>query len=152
MRVVTNVDVVKGTGTKIMRFLQSSDIGYRGFGEAYFSIVPCGIERYWKIHTRTTCNIMVPHGSVMFVVAEYDLSSWSFIELGVGQQKRLTIPPMIWYGFLGVGENESIIANIIDTEHQDEENDVEQKELVLNAPKAEVLWKEQTVKYRKSLK
>lgn len=152
MNVVSNLDVVKGNGTKVIKFMQSSDIGYKGFGEAYFSVVPCGVERYWKIHKRTTCNLMVPHGRVIFVVAEYDLSSWSFIELGLEQQKRLTIPPMNWYGFLGVGQQESIIANIIDRKHQDEENDEEQKELVLNAPKSEVLWKKQIIEYRESWK
>lgn len=152
MNIVSKVDVIKGNGTKVIRFMQSSDSGYKGFGEAYFSIVPYDIERYWKIHKSTTCNLMVPHGRVVFVVAEYDLSSWSFIELGVEQQKRLTIPPMNWYGFLGVGEQESVIANIIDRKHKDEENDAEQKELVLKSPKAEVLWDEQTIKYRESWK
>ena len=85
-------------------------------------------------------------GRVLFVIAEYDFSSWSFVELGGEPQKRLTIPPMNWYGFHGVGVSGSIIANIIDIRHQDEQVDAEQKELMLNVPKTEVLWVERKIK------
>ena len=66
--------------------------------------------------------------------------------MGGESQKRLTIPPMNWYGFQGVGVPESIIANIIDIRHQDEQVDAEQKELMLNVPKVEVLWVERKIK------
>lgn len=146
MELVSSVEMVKGSETSIIRFMQSSDEVYKGFGEAYFSLVPCGVERYWKIHKKATCNILVPCGRVVFVVAEYDFSSWRFVELGEEPQKRLTIPPMKWYGFQGLGDAGSIIANIIDIRHQDEEVDAEQKELMLNVPKAKVLWLERTIK------
>lgn len=152
MKSESNVDVLEGSNTTIMKFMQSCDIGFKGFGEAYFSVVPCGVERNWKIHKKATCNIMVPYGKVLFVVAEYDLSCWSFVELGDLPQKRLTIPPMNWYGFLGVGHRESVIANIIDVRHEDEQKDDEQKRLAMNVPKAEVLWEEQTIRYLSSWK
>ena len=80
------------------------------------------------------------------MVAEYRLSSWSFIELGGEPQKRITIPQMNWYGFKGVGVEGSIVANIIDIRHQDEQMDTEHKELMLNVPKAEVKWEERTIR------
>ena len=146
MELISNVDIVKGSETSIIKFMQNSDEGYKGFGEAYFSLVPCGVERYWKIHKKATCNFLVPCGRVVFVVADHGFSSWSFVELGGEPQKRLTIPPMNWYGFQGVGVSGSIIANIIDITHQDEQVDSEQKELMLNVPKVEVLWVERKIK------
>lgn len=145
MELISNVEVVQGSETSVIRFMQSSDEGYEGFGEAYFSLVPYGVERYWKIHRNATCNLLVPSGRVVFVVAEYDFSSWSFVELGGETQKRLTIPPMNRYGFKGVGIAGLIIANIIDIRHQDEQADTEQKELMLKVPKAEVLWKDRAI-------
>ena len=40
---------------------------------------------------------------------------------------RLTVPPMIWVGFQGLGQQTSLVLNIANIEHSSEE--IERKEL-----------------------
>lgn len=152
MQILSDVGVVEGNETTIIKFMEYTDVGYQGFGEMYFSLVPCGVERCWKIHQKATCNLMVPYGKVLFFIAEYDLSNWSFVELGGAPQKRLTIPPGYWYSFLGLGDHGSIIANVIDIRHKDEKLDVEQKRLSEDVPMAKVVWNDRSFMHEGSCK
>ena len=152
MKAVSRVDVIKGGETSILKFLQDSDDGYRGFGEVYFSRIGKGVDRGWKIHSEATCNIMVPFGLVRFCVARYDFSEWLFVELGGEPQERLTIEPKTWYRFIGNSSDVSIIANVLDIKHGDEQLDEEQSRLMLNKPKVEVIWSNKAIKHPMSWK
>lgn len=145
--ILSRLDVISGRGSSVVKFLKDSDDDYRGFGEMYFSKVSSGVDRGWKIHSKATCNIMVPYGRVLFCVAQYNISSWRFVELGQEPAERLTIEPMSWYRFLNIESHDSIIANVIDIKHSDEQVDGGQAELMLNKPKAEVEWDKRTVKF-----
>ena len=52
----------------IYHALKSTDEGYEGFGEAYFSQIEHGQVKGWKRHNRITLNIVVPVGAVKFVI------------------------------------------------------------------------------------
>lgn len=144
--VVSSIKEIHGEASCIMKFLEDTDVGFNGFGEIYFSRISSGVDRGWKIHKEATCNVMVPHGRVMFVVAEHDFSDWCFVELGGEEQKRLTIHPGCWYKFLGLGSHDSLIANVLDVKHRDEQQSAEQMRLMLNKPSVDVLWEERAVK------
>lgn len=146
MKAVSRIDVIRGGETSVMKFLQDSDDSYRGFGEVYFSRIGKGIDRGWKIHSEATCNIMVPFGLVRFCVARYDFSEYLFVELGREPQQKLTIEPKSWYRFVGTGNTESIIANVLDIKHSDEQLCEEQKRLMRNEPRVEVFWEKKTIK------
>lgn len=146
MKAVSRVDVIRGGESSILKFLQDSDDSYRGFGEVYFSRIGKGVDRGWKIHSEATCNIMVPLGLVLFCVAKYDFSEWLFVELGSEPLERLTIEPKTWYRFVGNSSAVSIIANVLDIKHSDEQLGEKQRRLMLNKPKVEVLWADKTIK------
>ena len=40
--------------------LKSTDLGYVGFGETYFSWIEYGEVKGWKRHNRMTLNLVVP--------------------------------------------------------------------------------------------
>lgn len=72
-----------------------------------------------------TLNLIVPFGSVRFNFIQ--LNSEGLIdkrmEITVSHDNycRVTVPPNIIFGFKGVGKDSSIVANIADITHSDDE-------------------------------
>ncbi len=60
-----HITVPKGD---IYHAMKSTDEGYCGFGEAYFSQIEQGQTKGWKRHNRMMLNLIVPVGAVKFVV------------------------------------------------------------------------------------
>ena len=52
----------------IYHAMKSTDEGYVGFGEVYFSQIEHGQAKGWKRHNRMTLNLIVPVGTVKFVM------------------------------------------------------------------------------------
>ncbi|MFW5625378.1 MAG: dTDP-4-dehydrorhamnose 3,5-epimerase, partial [Campylobacter hyointestinalis] len=48
----------------IFHAMKNSDIGYLGFGEAYFSTIDQNKIKGWKKHTKMTLNLIVPIGEI----------------------------------------------------------------------------------------
>ena len=70
-----------------------------------------------------TMNIVVPFGKVKFVFFDEDSQTYRNEEIGEDNYLRLTIPPGLWFGFKDMTENRSLITNIADIEHDDNEVD-----------------------------
>ena len=51
-----------------MHAMKKSNVGYSGFGEAYFSQVESGVIKAWKRHHEMTLNLVVPVGAIHFVL------------------------------------------------------------------------------------
>jgi len=106
--------------------VKKSDVGFMGFGEAYFSTVVNGEVKGWKQHKRMTLNLIVPVGEVAFVI--YDgrrgsvtYQSYTAVRLSKENYKRLTVPPGVWMAFKGTGEAENLLLNVASIEHDPEE-------------------------------
>lgn len=69
-----------------------------------------------------TCNLIVPFGQVHFVCVD-NCNKFFSETIGEKNYKRLTIPPGIWFGFLGLKEPYSLILNVSDIEHDLNEMD-----------------------------
>lgn len=114
-------------GGDVLHALRSTDIGFRQFGEAYFSMVDNGAIKAWKLHRRMTLNLVVPVGVVKFVFyAEHSRVPREEV-IGEGNYVRLTVPPGLWFGFQGRMAPYSLILNIVDIAHEPDE--VERKSL-----------------------
>lgn len=113
----------------IYHALKSTDEGYAGFGEAYFSQIEAGEVKGWKRHNRMILNIVVPIGSIKFVIyddREGSLTYGEFEEVVLSQTdnyQRMTIAPGLWMAFQGMGEGISILMDIIPEPHKPEEAD-----------------------------
>ena len=110
----------------IFHCMKKSDLGFKSFGEAYFSTVECNAVKAWKKHTKMTLNLIVPIGEIQFVIyddRESSESKGSFFEinLSINNYKRLTISPNLWFGFKGLGKDLNLLLNLADIEHDPKE-------------------------------
>ena len=125
---VTPLKVIDTSGGDVLHGMKRSDIGFSGFGEAYFSTVEQGVVRAWKLHRKMTLNLVVPLGAVRFIVYDNRQNSSTngkFQEVVLSRKNycRLTIPPMLWVGFQGTDNGTNILLNIADIMHIPEEVD-----------------------------
>ena len=112
----------------ILHGLKKSESSFVGFGEAYFSNVLPNDIKAWKLHNEMTLNLIVPTGIVKFVMIDKRKNSNTYdnsfeVTLSQDNYKRLTIPPGIWFGFMGVGNDLNLILSITDMEHNPDEVD-----------------------------
>lgn len=109
----------------IFHAMKCLDIGYNGFGEAYFSTIKKGQIKAWKKHLSMTLNLVCISGSIHFVLYDGRRNSKSFGKImevilspsSVDNYNRLTIPPGIWMGFVGISDEHNILLNLADILH-----------------------------------
>lgn len=120
---VTPLRRISTVGGDVMHAMRSDDVGYGGFGEAYFSWIVPGAVKAWKRHRRMTLNLVVPVGQVRFVFFAPGKSTEAFRgeEIGAQRYMRLTVPPGIWFGFQGRADCPSLVLNIADIAHDPDE-------------------------------
>jgi dTDP-4-dehydrorhamnose 3,5-epimerase len=126
--IVTPLEVIDVVGGDVLHAMKETDLGYDGFGEAYFSTIERGAIKGWKYHKEMTLNLIVPVGAVRFVFYDDRNSSPTFgsyheVTLSRKNYSRLTVPPMFWMGFQGVGGNSSLLLNIANIPHDSTEVD-----------------------------
>lgn len=113
---------------KIMHMLRNDSPGFQGFGEIYFSCVNPGAIKAWHIHKRMTLNYAVPHGNIKFVLFDNRPESptkgrLQEVFLGPDNYQLVTVPPMVWNGFKGIGLQTAIVANCATIPHDPDEID-----------------------------
>jgi dTDP-4-dehydrorhamnose 3,5-epimerase len=113
---------------KIMHMLRNDAEGFAGFGEIYFSCVHPGAIKGWHIHKEMELNYAVPHGNIKFVLYDDRTNSPSCGELqeifmGPDNYCLVTVPPMVWNGFKGIGSEMAIVANCTTITHRADEID-----------------------------
>ena len=70
----TDLSQIPAAGGDVFHAMKSTDLGYDGFGEAYFSWVDNKSVKAWKRHKNMTMNLIVPLGTIRFIFFETDLS------------------------------------------------------------------------------
>lgn len=115
---------------KVMHMLREDAPVFSRFGEIYFSCTYPGVIKAWHLHKEMTLNYAVIHGSIKCVlfddrpdsktrdcVEEYFLSPENYC--------LITVPPLIWNGWKGIGNDVSIVANCATIPH--DPNEIERK-------------------------
>lgn len=111
---------------KIMHMLRTDAEGFAGFGEIYFSCVYPGAIKGWHIHKKMVLNYAVPHGNIKFVLYDDRPDSPTRGEvqevfMGPDNYCLVTVPPMVWNGFKGIGTEMAIVANCASIAHDPDE-------------------------------
>lgn len=121
-----HIEVPKGD---IFHALKCTDPGYAGFGEAYFSEVEKGAVKGWKRHNRMPLNIVVVKGEIGFVIyddREGSPTKGNFMDVRISPAKnyvRLTLSDGLWMAFYGIGDDRSMLMDIIPEPHDPSEAD-----------------------------
>ena len=112
----------------VMHMLRADAPHFEGFGEVYFSVVRSGVVKAWKRHRLMTQNFAVPVGEIRLVIfddREGSVTRGAIQEIvtGTGYYALIRLPPMLWYGFKGTGQGDSLIANCASIPHDPSESE-----------------------------
>ena len=111
---------------KVMHMLREDSPIFERFGEIYFSCTHPGAIKAWHMHTRMTLNYAVVFGGLKFVLFDDRDDSptkgeLQEIYLSPENYCLVTVPPMIWNGFKGIGTQTTIVANCATLAHDPDE-------------------------------
>jgi dTDP-4-dehydrorhamnose 3,5-epimerase len=111
---------------RVMHMLREDSPTFKRFGEIYFSWTHPGAIKAWHLHKRMTLNYAVVYGEIKFVL--YDdrpgSSTYGRIEelfLSPENYCLVTVPPLLWNGFKGIGDKSAIVANCATLPHDPDE-------------------------------
>lgn len=115
---------------RVMHMLREDSPVFSRFGEIYFSVTHPGAIKAWHLHKKMTLNYATVYGEIKFVL--YDDREGSPTR-GVIQEVfpspenycLVTVPPLIWNGFKGIGDKSAIVANCATLPH--DPNEIERK-------------------------
>ena len=123
--IITHLKRIHVPNGDILHGMKKTDDGYSDFGEIYFSYILKDKIKAWKIHKKMILNLIVPFGSVRFNFIQLNSNGLidKRMEITVSNDNycRITVPPNIIFGFKGIGKDVSIVANIADITHSDDE-------------------------------
>lgn len=110
----------------VMHMLRRDWPVFEEFGEIYFSTIHADIVKAWHYHEIMTLNYAVPLGKIKMVLHDDREDSLTRgetqeIYLGDDNYSLVTVPPKIWNGFKGVGDQTSIVANCATIPHDPSE-------------------------------
>jgi dTDP-4-dehydrorhamnose 3,5-epimerase len=107
---------------EVITMLRSDESHFISFGEIYFSTVYSGSVKGWHMHQKMILNYAVPYGAIKFVLYDDRPGSTTkgeiqVIDLGLENHLLVTVPPMVWNGFQGMGVDTAIVANCASIPH-----------------------------------
>ena len=117
---LTKLKQIKNDAGDLFHGLKKTENSYCGFGEVYFSWIKKNSIKGWKFHKEMTSNLIVPIGEVKFVFYD-NFGNYKDFIIGNNDYSRLTVPPNIWFGFMGISEPTNLVVNIASIEHDDRE-------------------------------
>jgi len=123
---VEKLKKIEDSRGKVMHMLRCDSPLFTTFGEIYFSTINSGIIKAWRKHLKMTQYFAVPVGKIKLVIyddREKSSTKGEICELKLGEENYylVKIPPMLWYGFKGISNAPSLIANCADIPHDPDE-------------------------------
>jgi dTDP-4-dehydrorhamnose 3,5-epimerase len=123
---INQLNIIPDERGMILKMLRNDDPVFKEFGEIYFSAIYPGVVKGWHIHKKMTLNYAVVSGFIKLVLyddrdASPTKGEVQEIFLGLENYKLVTIPPMVWNGFKGIGTESAIVANCATLPHEPDE-------------------------------
>ena len=120
--IITPLKQIPDERGKVMHMLRNDAKHFVNFGEIYFSCVYPGAVKAWHLHKKMVLNYAVPCGNIKFVLYDDRKDSPTRGEvqeifMGPDNYTLVTVPPMVWNGFKGVGPEMAIVANCASIPH-----------------------------------
>ena len=106
-----------------MHMLREDSPVFSRFGEIYFSCTFPGVVKAWHLHTSMTLNYAVIHGQIKCVLYDDRPGSSTYGQvdeyfISPENYYLLTVPPLVWNGWKGIGTTEAIVANCATLPHE----------------------------------
>ena len=126
--VISRPPVFRDERGAVLRMLRTDDPHFSGFGEVYFSVVNPGVVKGWRRHREMTMTLAVPAGRVLLVLYDDRPDSPSHgavqeVSFGPDEHLVVTVPPGVWNGFMGTGDEPSLVTNCASILHRPDESD-----------------------------
>ncbi len=126
--ILTPLKIIPGESGNVLHAIKRTESSFCGFGEAYFSTIRKGAVKAWKRHREMILNLVVPCGEIRFVLYDERPKSSTCgktfeVILSRHNYQRLTVPPMIWMGFKGLGDGLNMLLNVSNIPHDPDEVD-----------------------------
>lgn len=123
---ITKLKILSDHRGSVLTMLRSDSKVYESFGEIYFSTIFFNSIKAWHFHKKAVLNYACIKGKVKLTLYDDRKNSKSFGKydeyiLTPKEYFLITIPPLIWSGFKGLYQQESIIANCINLPHDEKE-------------------------------
>ena len=123
---ITKLKILRDQRGSVLTMLRSDSKVYESFGEIYFSTIFYNSIKAWHFHKKAVLNYACIKGKVKLILYDDRKNSKSFGKydeyiLTPKKYFLITIPPLIWSGFKGLYQQESIIANCINLPHDEKE-------------------------------
>lgn len=128
--IVTTLRQIFDERGKVMHMLREDSPIFSRFGEIYFSCTYPGAIKAWHLHKQMMLNYAVIYGEIKCVLFDDrpDSKTRGCVEelfLSPENYCLVTVPPLIWNGWKGIGDKVSIVANCATIPH--DPNEIERK-------------------------
>jgi len=101
----------------LMEILRCDEEIFKGFGQVYLTTVYPGVVKAWHYHKKQVDNFTCVKGMIKVVLYDAREDSPTYKEINeffIGEKNPLliSVPPLVYHGFKGIGEETAYIINI----------------------------------------
>ena len=124
--VITTLKKIKDERGTVMHMMRRDSSIFKNFGEIYFSLTYPNAIKAWHMHKEMILNYACIEGKIKFVLFDDRKNSKTKgkiqeLILEPDNYFLVTVPPLIWNGFMNVGKKNSILANCSSVPYRDDE-------------------------------
>ena len=119
--------IFKNKSGNLIKYVSLKNKYFRKFEEVYFSHIRFKKTKGWIKHRKNNCLIQCVYGKVKFFFID-EKKKKKTLTLNSSTGNLLFIPPKIWFSFKSIINN-SIIVNMIEKPHDD--NEIDRKSFLL---------------------
>ena len=114
--IVKKLKIIPDDRGRLMEILRSDDKNFEKFGQVYMTTTYPGVVKAWHFHRLQNDNFACVHGKIRLALYDARENSPTFKEvnefiLSTDDPILVTIPKMVYHGFKGIADCESIVIN-----------------------------------------
>ena len=113
---VKKLKIIRDDRGRLMEILRSDDKVFKKFGQVYMTTAYPGVVKAWHFHQKQNDNFACVHGKIRLALYDARKNSPTHREvnefiLSTDDPILVTIPGMVYHGFKGIADCESIVIN-----------------------------------------
>ena len=113
---VKKLKIIPDDRGRLMEILRSDDKVFKKFGQVYMTTTYPGVVKEWHFHQKQDDNFVCVHGKIRLALYDARKKSPTYKEvnefiLSIDGPILVTIPKMVYHGFKGIADCESIVIN-----------------------------------------